>query len=229
MPAVTDSAQNLIDRLSRANSWLCAAQVLEEKCDLNHIDHQTLFIYRYIAFNSLYGRWKYEGSEKNTWTQLDHFFDRILTLDSEARRRKNNVLREALVRCQAKWVQLIENEFLDDGYWATEEHRHGFKDKYRTAKFRALERLSQLDHKNLLHSIFSRVVLLRNQIFHGCATFGRASLGWKSVEMANPVLKLLVPAFCTLMAEYPDSVSWPPIPYPRRGTEQHPKRPSEAR
>jgi len=221
---IAESNQNLSDRLNRADSWLHAASRLEDGSQPGEFHGQTAFIYRYIAFNSLYGRWKYEGSEKTTWTQLDQFFDRILTLDSEARRHKNGPLRGALIQCQSYWLQLIENEFLDNGYWAVEEHRRGFKEKYRTAKYKALERLSRLDHRNLLHTIFSRIVVLRNQVFHGCATFGRSSLGWRSIETANPVLRALVPTFHSLMTQHPEFVIWPPIPYPRRGSEQHPKR-----
>jgi hypothetical protein len=217
--------QNLADRLTRADSWLRAAAALEASKGPEDLNAQTVFIYRYIAFNSLYGRWKYEGSEKNTWTQLDLFFEGILTLNSEDRHRKGVILRSALAQCQSFWLQLIENEFLDNGYWAMEEHRPGFKAKYRSAKFTALKRLNQQDYKDLLHSIFSRVVVLRNQILHGCATFGRTSLGWKSVETTNPVLRTLIPAFHLLMTQYPGSIVCPPIPYPRLGSAQHPKRP----
>ena len=217
--------QNLIDRLTRSDSWLCAATRLESSEDGKEIDAQTVFIYRFIAFNSLYGMWKFEGSAKQTWQQLDHFWDNVLILHSEDRKHKGVILRAALAHCQSYWLQLIENEFLDNGYWASEEHRVGFKEKYRAAKFRALERLSQQDYKYLLHSIFSRVGMLKNQIVHGGTTFGRASLGWGSVQSANPVLRSLIPAFHMLISQYPDSVTWPPIPYPRRGSEQHPKRP----
>jgi hypothetical protein len=219
------SKQNLLDRLSRAESWLCAASNLEATVGPNEVDAQTVFLYRYIAFNSLYGMWKFQGSEKQTWTQLDRFFDNILILHSEDRHRKGNTLRTALLQCQSSWLGLMDNEYLDKGYWAVQEHLPGFREKYRSAKFGALRRLSQQEYKDLLHSIFSRIVVLRNQIVHGCATFGRVSLGWKSVTTANPVLRTLVPAFLLLMGQYPDSVDWPPIPYPRRGSAQHPQRP----
>jgi hypothetical protein len=217
--------QNLLDRLTRAESWLRAASNLEANRTLNEVDAQTAFLYRYIAFNSLYGLWKFEGSAKTTWIQLDRFFANILTLHSEDRHRKGTVLKTALLQCQAYWVQLMDNEFLDNGYWAKQEHHPGFREKYHSAKFGALRRLSQEEYTDLLHSIFSRIVVLRNQIVHGCTTFGPVSLGWKSVTTANPVLRALVPAFHSLMARYPDSVDWPPIPYPRRGSAQHPKRP----
>ncbi len=76
------SEQNLVDRLNRAESWLGAARKLEGGNKLEEIDIQTVFIYRYIAFNSLYGRWKYEGSERTTWLQLDRYFDNLLTLSA---------------------------------------------------------------------------------------------------------------------------------------------------
>src|SRR6185295_767746 len=132
--------------------------------------------------------------------------------------------RDAIAECRSQWLQLMEIEFLDDGYWAAKEHRPGFKERYRSAKFKALQRLSEKDYKDLLHMIFSRVVVLRNQIMHGCATFGRTSLGWKSVETTNPVLRVLIPAFHLLMTQYPESIVCPPIPYPRLGSAQHPKR-----
>ena len=217
--------QNLLDRLTRADSWLRAASNLEVNRDPKDVDAQTAFLFRFIAFNSLYGLWKFEGSAKTTWIQLDRFFDNILTLHLEDRHHKGNILRSALQQCQSNWLQLIDNEFLDKGYWAVQEHQTGFREKYRSAKFGAIRRLSQQEYKDLLHSIFSRIVVLRNQIIHGCATFGQVSLGWTSVMTANPVLRALIPAFYLLMEQYPDSVDWPPVPYPRRGSAQHPKRP----
>ena len=221
--------QNLIDRLTRSASWLRAASELEKDKRLEEVDNHTVFIYRYIAFNSLYGRWKFEGTEKLTWKQFDLFFDNLLALHSEDQQRKGTkgiILRDALTQCRSQWMRLIEIEFLDNGYWHVEEHRLGFKDKYRSEKFRALQMLNQQEYKALLHSIFSRVWVLRNQIIHGGATFGPASLGWESVKTANPVLRVLVPAFYRLMEEYPDAVDWPAIPFPRYKSKQHAKRPS---
>lgn len=221
--------QNLADRLSRAKSWLLAASNLEREKKPEEIDQHTVFIFRYIAFNSLYGRWKLEGTEKLAWKQRDRFFDNLLTLHSADQKRKGTkelILRDALAACRSHWLRLIEDEFLDkEGYWYVQEHKQGFKGKYQSQKFTALRRLNQQEYKALLHSIFSRVWVLRNQIMHGGATFGPASFGWESVKNVNPVLRILVPAFSRLMEEYPDSVTWPPIPFPRIRSEQHPKRP----
>ena len=145
MPSIDNANQNLVDRLTRADSWLCAASALETNRDPKEIDAQTAFLYRYIAFNGLYGLWKCQDSNRKTREQIDRFFDNILTLHSEDRQQKGVILRSALAQCQSYWLQLIENEFLDNGYWAVEEHRPGFKEKYRSAKYRALQGLSQQD------------------------------------------------------------------------------------
>lgn len=221
--------QNLTDRLTRAESWLRAASERERDKKLDEIDHHTVFIFRYIAFNSLYGRWKLEGTNKLAWKQFDRFFDDLLTLHLQDQKRKGSkgvILRDALAQCRSQWLRLIENEFLDkEGYWDLQEHGSDFKKKYRSQKFTALKRLEWQEYKALLHSIFRRIWVLRNQIMHGGATFGPDSRGWESVETANPVLRVLVPAFRSLMKEYPDAVAWPAIPFPRIKSLQHPKRP----
>jgi len=224
--------QNLVDRLSRAKSWLDAASVLESKSKPGEIDHHTAFVYRYVAFNSLYGRWRTEESQRRAKTQFDLFFDNLGRLHSEDQSEDGPnrwILPNALVQCKRHWVQLIDDEFLDSkGYWDIPEHSENFREKYSSQKSTALRHLDWRNFKPLLHLIFDRIWVLRNQILHGCATFGPKSLGWESVERANPVLRAMIPAFRNLMEKYPDVVQWPPIPYPRYGSDQHVKRPPKS-
>ena len=225
--------QNIVDRLSRASSWLLAASALERETKLQKFDHHTLFIYRYIAFNSLYGRWKVEETQYRACMQFDLFFDNLIKLHLEDKKKNGPtklILPNALVKCKPQWVELIENEFLDKrGYWDIPFHSRDFIEKYRVQKSAALRQLDWRNFKPLLHLIFDRIWILRNQIMHGGATYGPDSAGWESVEIANPVLRALIPAFYSLMKAYPETVKWPPIPYPRYGSDQHVKRPPKSK
>ena len=140
---------------------------------------------------------------------------------------RGQILRDALLQCRSQWLRLVENEFLDkEGYWDVQVHGLDFKKKYKDQKFAALQKLNRQDYKSLLLFIFfNRIWVLRNQIMHGGCTFGPSSAGWESVVTTNPVLRVLVPAFCRLMEEYPDAVDWPLIPFPRYASGLHVKRP----
>ena len=217
--------QNLKDRLLRARSWLDVAFDLEHNAQQKHVPNQTIFIYRFISLNALYGRRQYEGSKTLTRQDFESFWKNILILDKENQRIGGNLLANGLKECRQQWLSLIDNEFLDNGYWRTPIHRENFKRKYHLEVMESLDSFGHREYKELLNNIFSRIVVLRNQIFHGCATYGPASKGLKSVEAANPVLRELVPVFYKLMDQHGHIVSWPKIPYPRLHSEQHPSRP----
>jgi hypothetical protein len=214
--------QNLEDRVTRAKSWLDAASRLEEGPE--HIQIQVAFIYRNIAFNALYGRRQYENRTE-TSNDLRELFDRIVALHGEDKRAGGSILPDALQRSRGFWEQVIEDEFVYNWYYKQESLNPGFKNWYMKHRFEACERWKVGEYRNLLLEIFHRVMVLRNQIFHGCATFGQESKGWKSVQKATPVTRELIPALYQLMMQYGDQVKWPPLPYPRRGSVQHPHRP----
>ena len=65
------AAQNLIDRFTRAQSWLSAAAALPEG------QLQETFVTLFIAFNAMYGRRQYEGDRSQTAQDLDSFSDKL--------------------------------------------------------------------------------------------------------------------------------------------------------
>jgi len=67
--------------------------------------------------------------------------------------------------------------------------------------------------------------VLRNQVFHGCST-NRDSLNKDTLDPALEVLGALVRLFLEIMEGRMDKeTEWPPIPFPRRDSPQHPKAP----
>ncbi len=66
--------QDLHDRLSRARSWIEAAGALS--LDQRH----AAFVFLFIAFNALYGRRHYEGSEADASQDREEFLRRLRIL-----------------------------------------------------------------------------------------------------------------------------------------------------
>lgn len=215
--------QNLEDRLIRAKSWLDAASRLEGE-NPDNAQSQTVFIYRVIAFNALYGRRQYEHRTQ-TCNDLEDFFDKVVDLHKDDKRAGRNILPNALQRSRAYWESVIEDEFIDNWYYSHLSLKPGFKEWYRSCRREACVKWANKEYQKVLQEIFKRIMVLRSQIFHGCATFGQESRGWHSIEKAIPVMRELVPAFYQLMSDYGERVKWPAIPYPRLGSMQHPHRP----
>jgi hypothetical protein len=77
-------------------------------------------------------------------------------------------------------------------------------------------------HGYLATLLWGRVRLLRNQIFHGCSS-NRGSLNKDALEPALRVLSELIPVFVEVMEARVDKQDdWPRVPFPRRGSPQHP-------
>jgi hypothetical protein len=118
---------------------------------------------------------------------------------------------------------IVTNFFLRDSYWRR-AIRHDVLLERLESQYRSAERrLKGGDWKPLLRLVFQRCVVLRNQIFHGCVTYGRVSRGWESVEQGVAVLEPLVKTFADLMERHGHQVkNWEPLPYPRLGSTLHP-------
>src|SRR5689334_2102030 len=78
------------------------------------------------------------------------------------------------------------------------------------------------DYDLQLDLVLKRLNVLRNQVLHGCVTYGSGPKGFPSLVDGLSVLREIVPAFYMLMDRYGHHISWPSIPYPRVGSEVHP-------
>jgi hypothetical protein len=209
--------QGLIDRLQRADSWIQAAQEVSQ--DRMH----EAFIFLYIAFNCMYGRRKYEGDESQIGEDLDAFFAKLLVMHRRNMQQGGSILKEALASCRQDGAILIRDRFLVNNYWRGNQPAATLQAKLNREAGGALEALDDGDYRDFLAPLFRRISVLRNQIMHGCATYGPRSHGRASLEKAIRVLKVLVPAFYKLMRQYGHELTWDPIPYPRLGSQQHPR------
>jgi hypothetical protein len=207
--------QNLTDRVRRADSWMKAAARLQ-KDQL----HET-FLFLYIAFNCLYGRRQYDEDEGKIGEDLKTFFRKIVTLAEYDKKDGERALEKAIAECRGDGAILIRDRFLDNRYWRRDLPVRPLHEQLKSDAKTALEQLAAGDPGEFLLLTFRRVSVLRNQIMHGCATYGPGSAGRPSVAIAVRVMNVMIPAFHSMIRNYGSHVEWDPIPYPRLGSAQH--------
>lgn len=207
--------QDLEDRLTRAFSWMEAARSLP--ANQTHMS----FVSLYIAFNALYGQRRYEGKEDEARSDRVEFLERLYVLHTHDMRFGQGILLKGLKACRQPGGALIRNTFLRDSYWNKTEKAKELRNVFAHVAAKAEARLERGQYEEFLKLVLQRLTVLRNHVIHGCTTYGPRSKGLATLEDGLAVLKELVPAFCLLMAQYGSHVVWPPIPYPRTGSERH--------
>jgi hypothetical protein len=209
--------QNLHDRVRRADSWIKASARLQSE-QL----HET-FLFLYIAFNCLYGRRPYEGDETRIDEDLQIFFEKILELAEHDRKGGGETLQGAIKASSKDGALLIRDRFLDTRYWKRVLSVERLHDALKFDAKAALAQVAAGEYADFLFLTFKRISVLRNQVMHGCATYGPATAGRSSLAIAVRLMKALVPAFQILIRSHGQHVPWEPVPYPRLGSAQHPR------
>jgi len=179
------------------------------------------FVFLYIAFNALYGRRQYEGSREEAAHDRDEFLERLKSMSDYDRRQGNNSLVRALQVCRKECGELIGNYFLRDTYWRKQKTSRELRKEFAQQRRRAEEEFNKGRYGLELDLVLRRLGVLRNQVIHGCVTYGASSKGLPSLEVGLSVLQQIVPVFYRLMDVYGHHVSWPAIPYPRVGSDAH--------
>jgi hypothetical protein len=220
---LTEDNQGYWDRIKRARSWVDRARALEsEDIQTNGgTNSQELFIIYWIAFNAMYGRinerdrgrYLRPGDDDARW-----FLRRMCDLDTGVGR-----IHSGLTALRKEGHALLKSIYLSEAYW-----REGCSPKLKRdleEKTTAVEQALDADdiHPYVTALLWERIRILRNQIFHGCST-NRDSLNKDALDPALRVLSMLIPLFIETMENRVDKeTDWPRIPFPRRGSPQHPK------
>ena len=116
---------------------------------------------------------------------------------------------------------LLSDIYLSDDYWRGKRLPAGLATEMQIEKAKALQFLENGYCFNVLKLLTSRLSVLRNQIFHGCST----DTGSKNVDSLHPAvsaLTALVPAFVSIMILCGSREEWDDLPYPPKGSWQHP-------
>lgn len=159
-------------------------------------------------------------------SELEWYLWRICGLDVDRR-----VLRNVIKDNWGDVKMILRTRYLMPKYWAwrtrMEDDFEGWgKSSERTVMDAIGPLLSrEKTYRALCEIIVWRLRVLRNQLFHGCATdthSKRRAAGESELDAGWRLLGELVWAFLRLMATEVGRTSyWPPIPYPRARSPQH--------
>ena len=208
--------QGLDDRLQRANSWIQATAGLRPE------QLHEAFIFLYIAFNCLYGRRQYEGDETQIGKDLAEFFKKLRVMHERDGENGGAILKKAIAAARHDGAILIRDKFLSNRYWRGGDSSVSLQKQLNGDARMVEEQLALGSSDMFLDLTFRRISVLRNQIMHGCASYGARSYGQASLTKGLRFLKAMVPAFYELTKQYGHEVKWDPVPYPRSGSKQHP-------
>ncbi len=154
--------QNLSLRVHRALSWLEKA----EQCE----DEDSKFIFLWIGFNAAYATDIDAQYRLNERESFQNFFQKLVDLDEK------NELYELLWSEFSSGVRaLLDNKYVFQPFWDYQNGKvseEDWKASFSAAKTVANKSLANRDTPKVLSVIFDRIYTLRNQIFHGGATFG---------------------------------------------------------
>ena len=175
-------------RARRAISWIRYAQQ-----DLNR--KEVAFVFLWISFNALYG--KNESDDDAQGGQRDVinlFLDTMVELDTDRRIQKTLVLLDLDIE------KLLSNWFVFGGFWKRYQDRKPFD--YDTFSARTWRDQST---QRILKTIFERLYVLRNQVFHGSTTSVQSgTTGRRQLVEGFNIMQHLVPLFACITMTHDD-------------------------
>lgn len=232
-------SQGYYDRLQRASSWLGKSKTAS--------DPEAGFIFSWIALNALCGL-RYEIVQTDWWKteeqsipllheqeydepgprELEWFLWRICGFDIG-----RGILRRE-IEDESHWDDVktvLGTRYLMSTFWSWKwQTENDLATWQRSSETKVRQAIGPAGDRRTIYLglreiIVWRLRVLRNQLFHGCATdthSKRRAAGPSELEAGWRLLAELVWSFLRLMAtEAGRTMYWPPIPYPRAGSAQH--------
>ena len=191
-------------RMRRAISWGMRA----EDVDIGN-DPDLAFICYWVAFNSAYAE-EQENSETYERNAFRGYLQKVVNLDSDL-----TIFNEIQGRFHGPVNTLVKNKFVYEPFWKNhlghgeEDWRARFDSERQVV---SKVRWNDNDVSSILMILFDRLYVLRNQLFHGGATWG-SSRNRRQVEDGARIMAFLCPLFIALMLDNP-SVDWKTPRYP---------------
>ena len=214
------------DRIRRARSWLerseksasdlKKAKSEEEKAGL----HCEQFIFLWIAFNAAYGYALIDENVDADYPGEREQFSRFLkeVLKRDDRQAIYTILWETY---SGPIRILLDNQYVFGPFWEQVRGSQKVRDwrgQFRLSKKSVNNALKRHDVHGVLKEVFNRLYVLRNQIFHGGATFA-SGWGRDQVRDGSRIMASLVPVILDIMRidieSNPDSETWGKVAYPR--------------
>ena len=210
------------DRMRRADSWLERseraasdrerARTREEETGLDC----ERFIFLWIAFNSAYGRELIDDGNPKESERFSEFLREVLGQDQK------NTIKTILWDTYSGPIRvLLDNRYVYGPFWDCVrdpwKFRH-WRGRFDKERKNARDKLANSDVHGVLVAVFDRLYVLRNQIFHGGATFA-SGWGQEQVRDGSRIMAALVPRILEIMRadieKNPESAVWGKVAYPR--------------
>lgn len=211
------------DRMRRADSWLRRseksasdrekARTCEEETGLDC----ERFIFLWIAFNAAYGRELIDDDDPTRESErFSDFLKEILRQD------QGNTIKDILWKTYSGPIRiLLNNQYVYGPFWdwvRGSERGRNWRERFERHRRDANLKLAKSDVHGVLMEVFMRLYVLRNQIFHGGATFA-SGWGRDQVRDGSRIMAALVPEILRIMQAdieaNPDSDTWGKVTYPR--------------
>ena len=190
-------------RPHRAISWGKAAEKTEVE------DEQ--FMFYWIALNAAYNDDMIATESERLKRKI--FFDKISELD------KDNRIKKALMSIPNQLRVFVDNKYLYDEYWKTQKGDASEEDfeKHKTLVMQKIYSglMVREDEIEVLDYLFALMAVLRNQLFHGLATY-QSKANREQLGVGVKILKAIIPIIIELVLVH-DEVDWGRISYPYIG------------
>lgn len=190
-------------RIHRALSWL-------QRAEMETDDLDARFIFLWIAFNAAYSHELPDHFNFSETRLFFHFIGRLVDSDKE------DVIGEIIWSEFPKSIRLLlDNRYVFQPFWAFQKGnltQEAWEEKFHRSKASALRALGKMDTRKVLMVIFERLYVLRNQLFHGNATWN-SSANRNQLKQATAIMDNLVPAIIAIMLQSSDQL-WGDPKYP---------------
>ena len=189
-------------RVHRAMSWLKQAQQSDTE--------DMRFMCLWVAFNAAYARDLQVRTGGGDLVGTRDFLLKMCRFQPE-------VLTHLVWDIYPQGIrQLLENRYVFQAFW---DHHNGmlseeaWQGSFKKAKRKGLEALKNKDTADILMMVYERIYTLRNQIFHGGATFG-SKVNRLQLKSALGILADTIPVFLVVMLKHPNETVWGRPYYP---------------
>jgi hypothetical protein len=191
-------------RLHRALSWLKAAEQTEQ------VDER--FIFLWIAFNACYANELADLSKTKTSesSAFSLFIKRVIQHDDEKK-----IYKLLWVRYSQEIRLLLDNPFIFKQFWEyvqDEKTAAEFQLAFDASKRACEKAIGKGNAVYVLIELLRRLYTLRNQVFHGGATY-MGTVNRKQLIDASAILMRLVPAIIEIMIVHKE-LDWGRVMYP---------------
>ena len=190
-------------RVHRSLSWL-------QRSETAAGDHDSAFLFLWIAFNAAYSQEIPKFSDTSEHGLFEGFLDKILLFDQSGQ-----IYNAIWMKFSGPVRLIMNNPFVYQPFWHHHNGIDGYEDwelRFQRSKSRMHDAIIKKDTKIVLSTLFDRLYVLRNQLFHGGATWN-SKVNRAQVKDGAEILGALLPIFLDLMMDN-RQIEWPAPNYP---------------